>query len=530
MGEKVNEKVNITAGRIADLKCPAGRTQHFLRDSKSPWLAVRVTANGSKSFVFEAKLTGRTIREVIGSTSAWTIEAARHAANEKKMLVDRGLDPRQVRRDAVTAEELRVAEEQQRVAEEQQRSVLVSDVWPKYLKEGKPRRKEKWKPRYRADLEKAGAPGGEPKKRGKGLTKPGPLFSLMERRLVDIDQDVIREWFAEEQKRGSVQATRALAMFAGFLSWCSTKREYRSLIDRDAARASAFGDMLPAKCFRTDALEVAQLAAWFSGVEKLQNRTAAAYLVALLLTGARREEMAIIKWQPDVDLRWDRLTLADKVGSTRMIPLTPYLKLLLSSIPVVPENPYVFALKGAPTRRIKEPRSAHATVLKNASIGHCTIHGLRRSFALLGEAAGAPAGAIAQIMGHRPSAVSEKYKPRSIDMLRPYLTQIEAFILQKGGVDVKGIELASVRSSDAELPSSLPAGLEPLNASKAVAQRTMAEVFAQGAGLRRPRVAQAHENGGVVMTKAPIGARLPDEQKGKSPETMAQVFSRAAWR
>ena len=29
-----------------------------------------------------------------------------------------------------------------------------------------------------------------------------------------------------------------------------------------------------------------------------------------------------------------------------------------------------------------------------------TIHGLRRSFSLLGEAAGAPAGALAQVMGH----------------------------------------------------------------------------------------------------------------------------------
>ena len=85
--------------------------------------------------------------------------------------------------------------------------------------------------------------------------------------------------------------------------------------------------------------------------------------------------------------------------------------------------------------RIAEPRAPHAHVLADAGIPHVSIHGLRRTFALLGEAAGAPAGAIAQVMGHRPSAIAEGYKPRSIDALRPYLAQVEAFILDKAGIE-----------------------------------------------------------------------------------------------
>ena len=60
--------------------------------------------------------------------------------------------------------------------------------------------------------------------------------------------------------------------------------------------------------------------------------------------------------------------------------------------------------------------------------------GLRRSFSLLGEAAGAPAGAIAQVMGHKPSATAEGYRPRSVDALRPFLAKIEAHILEQAGV------------------------------------------------------------------------------------------------
>jgi len=60
--------------------------------------------------------------------------------------------------------------------------------------------------------------------------------------------------------------------------------------------------------------------------------------------------------------------------------------------------------------------------------------GLRRSFSLLGEAAGAPAGAIAQVMGHKPSATAEGYRPRSADALRPFLAKIDAHILEQAGV------------------------------------------------------------------------------------------------
>ena len=70
----------------------------------------------------------------------------------------------------------------------------------------------------------------------------------------------------------------------------------------------------------------------------------------------------------------------------------------------------------------------------DAGITTLTTHGLRRSFSLLGEAAGAPAGAIAQVMGHKPSATAEGYRPRSVDGLRPYIAKIEAYILERAGV------------------------------------------------------------------------------------------------
>jgi hypothetical protein len=54
---------------------------------------------------------------------------------------------------------------------------------------------------------------------------------------------------------------------------------------------------------------------------------------------------------------------------------------------------------------------------------------------VLGEEAGVPAGALAQIMGHKPSALVERhYKPRSQDALRAALIRIESHVLDAAGI------------------------------------------------------------------------------------------------
>ena len=64
-----------------------------------------------------------------------------------------------------------------------------------------------------------------------------------------------------------------------------------------------------------------------------------------------------------------------------------------------------------------------------------TIHGLRRSFKSLTEWLEIPAGVVAQIMGHKPSATAEKhYTVRPLDLLRVHHERIEAWILEQAGV------------------------------------------------------------------------------------------------
>lgn len=427
---------DLTAGLIERLTCPAGKTQVFLRDSKAPGLRVRATAasaknpKGLKAYVYEAKLDRKTIRRTIGDVRVWSIEAARTEARRLAVVVrSDGQDPREIERQqqAVKAAAIEAAAAQ--VEADKVQALTVGDIWPRYLLEGKPKRKDAWKPGYRASLDVMAASGGVQKKRGQGLTRPGPIYPLMALALGDVTEDALQVWFEHEAKASKHQAARALMMFRGFLRWCAARPEYKKLINRDAGRAPAILENLPSNTKRTDAIEAAQLPGWWQGVEQLSNRTASVYLKALVLTGARKEELAGLTWA-HVDFQWRKLTIADKVDKTRTIPLTPFLAQQLASLPR--RNAFVFA-SASKAGRISDARSSHAKALQSAGIDSLTIHGLRRTFIQRARAV-VPAGVPAQIAGHKPSATAEGYAVLSLDDLRPYAAQVEAHILEQAGV------------------------------------------------------------------------------------------------
>ena len=72
---------------------------------------------------------------------------------------------------------------------------------------------------------------------------------------------------------------------------------------------------------------------------------------------------------------------------------------------------------------------------KTAGLDGLTLHVLCRSFKRLTEWLEIPAGVVAQLMGHKPSATAEKhYTVRPLDLLRVHHERIEAWILEQGDV------------------------------------------------------------------------------------------------
>lgn len=425
-------RVQLTEAVIRDHTCPADKQQIILRDTGQPGLGLRITA-GSKSYIFQGKLAGKTIRITIGSPDDWTTDGARRYARELKVLIDRGLDPRQVIKEAQEAEAAK--RKKQKVA-----LTPALDAWRDYIDSRTPR----WSARHRADHETMAREGGEIITRGRragasNRKQPGILRPLLVKPLVKIDCDLVAVWAARESAKRPTRTRLAISLLNAFLNWCADNPKYRDLVDAGACKR--IKKDLPKPGARDDCLQREQLALWFDAVRKIRNPAISAYLQILLLTGARRNELAPLRWD-DVDMRWDSLTIRDKVEGDRTIPLTPYVKSLLTGLKksnvislankAPKQSPFVFASPRSKSGHITEPRIAHNKALEMAGLPPLTLHGLRRSFGTLAEWVECPAGVTAQIMGHKPSAIAEKhYRRRPLDLLRMWHVKIERWILDQ---------------------------------------------------------------------------------------------------
>lgn len=151
----------------------------------------------------------------------------------------------------------------------------------------------------------------------------------------------------------------------------------------------------------------------------------------MLLTGARPGEVLALRWD-DVNTQWKGINIRDKVEGTREIPATPYM-LHLATLPR--RNEWVFPSNTSASGCLTEPNTPHTRACRTAGLEGLTLHGLRRSFASLIEWLEIPAGVVAQIQGHKPSATAEKhYKVRPLELLRVHHERIEAWMLEQAGV------------------------------------------------------------------------------------------------
>jgi len=416
----------LTPDRIRRLTLPHGAGQAFLWDTDAPRLAVRVTA-GAKAYIFEAKLNRRTIRVTIGDVLAWKLDTARNEARRLQTMVDQGIDPRQEKRERIAAAEAKRVEAQRIEAP-------ALEAWQAYLVARAP----KWGERTLLDHQRLVDPGGKPKTRGRrpgegDTTIQGALLAILNRPLKQITADCVRHWLQDEAAKRPTQAALAFRLLRAFLNWCSDRKEYSDQVHKDACLTRTAKDELPKKIPKDDCLQREQLPSWFASVRQIQNPVIAAYLQTALLTGARREEVAGIRWE-DVDFQWKSLTIKDKVQGNRTIPLTPFVASLLAALPH--RNEWVFSSPAAASGRLQEPRIQHNKALTAAGLPNITIHGLRRSFGTLAEWVECPAGVSAQVMGHAPIGTAEQhYRVRPLDLLRMWHTKIEAWILNEAGIE-----------------------------------------------------------------------------------------------
>lgn len=452
----ISKTHELSVGIIERFKCPPDLSKALLRDRDVSGLKVRVTKNGAKSFIYEARLNGKAISRTLGSFPLMRIDEAKYKARElAKFVKNDRIDPRIAMREQI--ESLAKEAIRSKVA-----AVTVQEVWTIYMEQRRPF----WGSLHYQDHINKTKPGGKPSARrgDRRLTTPGPLASLMPLPLKKLDQSAIEAWAAKEGKIRPTSARLAWRLLTVFLTWCSEQSEYEHLLpDKNPAKTKKTREALGKAGTKKDVLQKGQLKDWFAAIKQIHNPTISAALQVLLLTGARLNEVLTMRWE-DVNTQWKGINIKDKVEGAREIPLTPYLEHLITSLPH--RNSYVFAsargldmsheniarrkrkacakgleppissiLETSTKGHISVPNTPHTRACRTVGINGLTLHGLRRSFKSLTEWLEVPVGVVAQIQGHKPSATAEKhYTVRPLELLRIHHEKIESWILEQAHI------------------------------------------------------------------------------------------------
>lgn len=429
-------KIAFTAGRVAAFTCPPDRQQAFLWDDDVKGLGLRAKRNGAPAYIFQRQHDGKTVRITIGSPGAWTIPMAREKARELQRQIDEGHNPAEVKRDAIAtkaaereaAKAAADAEAARQARAERTATLTVGEAWAAYITDRTPH----WSARHLDDHVKLSAAGGRPAMRGKRTTIAGPLNALMIEPLGSLTPERIEQWAKIEATTRPTRARLAWRLLRAFLSWCQEQKDFAPLVPANVAKNKRAREALGKPKAKQDALLREQLPGWFAAVRQIENPAIAAALQFLLLTGCRLNEALGLRWD-DVNVKWKGITMHDKVEGERVIPLTPCVAQMLAALPR--RNELVFSSPTAKDGAVTRPHRRHVEACAVAGIEGLTLHGLRRSFGTLTEWLEIPAGVVAQIMGHKPSATAEKhYRVRPLDLLRVHHERIEAWMLEQAGV------------------------------------------------------------------------------------------------
>jgi integrase len=390
----------------------AGKKVIYRHDKYSLGLVVdRRYPKIRKTFIFEAKLHGRTLRCKLGAWPTWTVAEAEREARELRVKVDKGIDPRAEKR-AKRAAAVQAAETAKA------RRATLRDAWQAYLT-------------HRAASTKPLAPVTV-RDYGTHLRRSFPDWA--DRKLVDLSGDaVVVKHKGLVDQSGAAQGNQAMRYLRAVLNWAKKQPQFATAFSagnpvHKLTEDDAWAEVWPQKI----TLQRNQLSAWWEATGLIANPVPRAYLQFLLLTGCRREEALALTWK-DIDFRWRSITFLDiKTGGDRVVPLTRYVAQLLASLPR--RNDWVFSSVRGREKRMREP-ATHVKKIATKTGIHVPSHALRKSFITLTEWPELPDGVVRQITGHvvKNDAHEWHYKHRPLDLLALHLQRYENWLMSEAG-------------------------------------------------------------------------------------------------
>jgi integrase len=388
---------NLTKSYIERIAPGTPGKQQFDWDDSIKGFGIRVTP-GSKTFILDRKLNGKTIRLSIGRFPDWSVQDARERARELIVMMDKGIDPRQ---------ELRRRKDE---------GVTLQTVFDLFLQE-RPL-KDRTKIDYNRYLNYH-----------LSAWKDLPISRISGEMVMKRYKDIAAS------KSGPAQASSVMRFLRSVLNFAQATYGTAVFPENPVATLTAKRAWLRDSA-KTDHLRLHEIQPFVKALRIYSNVTIGALVEFILLTGARRGEAAGLKWK-DVDTRGRTLTFRDtKNHSDRVIPITPRVEEILEAMNKWRMGEYVFASmnKNDKPSHVVDPRKAMVFANK-AAASQVTVHGIRRTFATMLESLDCPAYPLKALLGHsmRGDVTTAHYTQIGVERLRPWTEKYELAILKLVG-------------------------------------------------------------------------------------------------
>lgn len=338
-------KRQLTDRFCATAKPRDGEAQTDYFDTQVSGLALRVTQNGHRSWTFHCTFGGKRRRLTFGAYPSISLASARTRADEAKASVAAGHDP------SLAATE------------------TLKDICELYLaREGDKLRTVKWR---RGALERHVYP------------------TLGSRPIAEIKRsEIVRLLDRIEEESGPTMATQTLAIVRKIMNWhASRSDDFLSPIVRGMARTQR-SEQARERILTDD--EIRRIWAANYGIF-------GSYARFLLLTAARRNEVAGMTWAEIDGNDWTLPATRNKTGLDLVRPLSRQAQAILEGLPKV--EGFVWSTNGGSKAIAGFTQFKHRFDAASGTQGW-TLHDLRRTARSLMSRAGVPSDHAERCLGH----------------------------------------------------------------------------------------------------------------------------------
>lgn len=382
--------------RFIDTLKPTG-TDIVLWDDDLARFGVRVKPGGAMAYVVQYRNSaGRTRRLALGRVGVLTPEEARQSARRALAAVANGADPSADRHA-------------------QRADLTVAELIERYLTEGRASKPAKKASSWASDASNL-------RRHAIPLLGRKQLASLTPDDIQKFQRDVTEGKTAADEKTrkrgraivkgGPAAAARATVVLSAMLQW-AVSRKFRADNPGKGVNLNK-----PKRRERfLSGVELARLGEAFAKADRQAlNRSSLAILRLLVLTGARRNEIASLRWE-HVDFERKALRLPDSKTDYKIVPLGAPALTVLNGQPHKKGSPWVFPAARGKGHHVGMP-GVWRKLKAMAKLKDLRMHDLRHGFASIAVADGSSLYLVGKVLGHVQASTTQRYAHLQLDPVR----------------------------------------------------------------------------------------------------------------